>query len=335
MLPLLSQTVLPGGSIRRRHIREIDFMAATEALIRSAIAGCSPQLLVPSLPLSAVRLGAEMKPSKLPPSLRRRIKILDRSDRIWKAIQTYFGPIAKATTQEKQIDISGLAWDLYLLVLATRASAQVHLDIEEDLKTVQALSRDPGITGEAAARIALLEGALRFFVPVEEMPGLCVQAGGEIAFRDRIEEVLEDAYLSEASSMRRFLSFESNLASVKRDLRSLLRSIVRNSKWAKGAISVAEQGVALPRVTTSAAGAVIEALDIGTAGPGPIVLDTLNPPWLSAFRVKPGHYRWDILVRRLEEELTKDSITIFSVTHDVYGEPSYFRRSKRGPQADA
>ncbi len=325
MLPLLTQMFLPAGALEQ-DLAEVDLTATAEALIRSAVANCSPELLIPRLPSFATKLGAEIHFSHLPPSLRQRVTVLDARDRIWRAVRSYFEPVMAKATPEIPPMIASLACDLHLLILATRTSAQIHLDLNDGLEILHLLGNDPNITGEAAARVAILEGAFRFLEPLERVPGLTVSAGNETAFRDRIEEILEDAYLAEASSMRQFLCFDSNAASVRRDLRSLLRSIVRSRKWAKGAVTVAEQRVALPSVTVSAIGTVVDALDLDATDAGPIVLDTFNPPWLSVFRVEPGVYEWESLIRPLEQEVTESQISFYFSSHEVHGDPSLMTR---------
>ena len=49
---------------------------------------------------------------------------------------------------------------------------------------------------------------------------------------------MEDAYILEASRLRRFLGVKQNIISIKRDLRLILSHICKKRAWAKGLVEI-------------------------------------------------------------------------------------------------
>ncbi len=102
-------------------------------------------------------------------------------------------------------------------------------------------------SGESKARLAILEGLLKTFKTEPELPGLYIIPSSETFFTERIEEILEDAHLLEASTLRRTFSVRANVASVKRDLRKLMNFIASKKKWAKGILKATSQTILIPK----------------------------------------------------------------------------------------
>jgi len=219
---------------------------------------------VPQFPEVFTRAGASFPGEALSPSARASAKLVDRRLQTWKNIRAYFEPIlsivSPLSTEANQLD--RVATTLYHLILATRASAQVYLNIAASIHDAAALLivADRTRASEAAMRIARILGLFKTFVLVDRLPGFKLTIGTEISLRDRMDDILDDAYLAEAASMRRFLSIQANVASIRRDLRRLLRTITRTAAWAKGVVSVADLVVG-----KSAAGVAEAALDLGQA----------------------------------------------------------------------
>jgi hypothetical protein len=74
------------------------------------------------------------------------------------------------------------------------------------------------------------------------VPGLSF-VPGSLAARicERLDDIMADAYLLEASYLRKLFGLRQNIASVRRDLRSLTSFIAKNRPWAKGIVKVAWQ----------------------------------------------------------------------------------------------
>ena len=129
--------------------------------------------------------------------------------------------------------------DLYLLTLATKLKSEVLLPPAEALLHLSRIERHNLQNSEARARASVLMGLFNAFECAIEGPVLHYRPRiGKLAITERIDEILQDAYLLDASRLRRFLGVKSNVASVKRDLHKLLSYISSNRRWAKGLFSV-------------------------------------------------------------------------------------------------
>ena len=96
---------------------------------------------------------------------------------------------------------------------------------------------------------------------------------------ERIDEILEDAYLLEASKLRMFFSPGANWAALRRDLRILLSWVIRNRGWAKNAFRLGEQIVTVPGQIGVVADALLE---IGVPAPAesyPVLLEETHHAW--------------------------------------------------------
>ncbi len=143
------------------------------------------------------------------------------------------------------------------------------------------------------------------FTRRDELPGFEIVADNSFSFHERLEEILEDAYLAEAASMRQFLSFEANRAAIRRNLRRLLTWVARHRPWAKGVLTVAQQGAALPHLIGSAAASLADTLGI-TRGENPVVLHGHERPWQSWFPDGPNRFRWHDIFRPVRDEIETD-----------------------------
>ena len=260
-------------SVEQTQLIKADYTTGAEVMVRAALENCASRLIVPSLP-RAFRGAFKFK--LLSPTSRAHLSIVDRRDTVWHAVRSYLLPI------NEELRVASGRWideeigdDLYHLALATRLRAQVHIDLEFFESLVSSLLHTGGLLprSEAAARLSLIRGSIAHFRRHESLPGLEILGGADVAFRDRMEDILSDAYLRDASRMRRFLSYESNKASVRRDLRQLLRAIVKFKKWAIGVVKVAEHSVILPPSSSDILGTLISEMGLSGSSPGPVVLN--------------------------------------------------------------
>jgi hypothetical protein len=173
----------------------------------------------------------------LAPTIKQTIRFVDRSDRHWSAVVAYLRPISRSLRGDQRV--SQLAWELYQLVLATKHRAEVVLPPRKALDLIAALSTSSSLTAEASARLALIQGLFSSFSrPVEAQAFRFLPNAPALAISERIQEILEDAYLLEASHLRRLLGIRENITSIQRDLRKLLSFIQRRRSWAKGTIGL-------------------------------------------------------------------------------------------------
>ena len=186
VLPILSPLLF--GSDPTKWTPEQGDSALTlgvEALARQAISCSAPRLLLPPLPrYLTASSGIGIRFSQLPPSLRSRVKILDRRETIWRAVEAYLAPVyhvpLNKTVDDKygvdKTEIDQLARDLYLLVLAARSDAQIYLPISEDIWFLDKCNKQRTFAadGEAVARLSVIKGVLGLLIPSEKLPGFVV-----------------------------------------------------------------------------------------------------------------------------------------------------------------
>jgi hypothetical protein len=101
------------------------------------------------------------------------------------------------------------------------------------------LDKSSSISAEGRARLARLVGLLQLFDTGRAAPSLRVRPDvGPHEVSRRIAEILEDAYLLEASQLRRMFGLKQNVTSIRRDLRKLLEFIAKSRPWDRGLVSL-------------------------------------------------------------------------------------------------
>ncbi len=212
---------------------------AIERFAREMISQCALQMNIPVVKGSPLPTPSEAK-RRLPSSIRKRIRFPDRRGSCWRAICEYLEPIAESVPrrtadQDSRVsndDLIDLGWGIYLLVLAARSGSDVMAAPKALLMNISRMSSIAQLSAEARARLAVLEGLLRVYEHPTEIPGFAVTSNCSVV--ERLEEIVEDAYMLEASLLRRFFCMGANLASIRRDLRSITKFIAKRRPWAKG-----------------------------------------------------------------------------------------------------
>ena len=215
---------------------------AVEAYVRLLVAHCAVTVRLPDHRSFLLPPAGDIKRA-LPPSLKKRVRFVDRRRHIWNAITKYFAPVAEFLDEKNaylRSEIDQVKWDVCLLAVASRTRSQVISSPHEALRILRELQTVKALSSEAKARIATLVGMFQSYDTPTEVPGFRVlPLRGSVSLADRVEDILDDAYLLEASHLRRLLGLRANVASIRRDLRSLLRFIAKRRKWAKGVLSAA------------------------------------------------------------------------------------------------
>jgi hypothetical protein len=297
---------------------------ALESMARDALTNCAPTLLVPPPSPVSRKEGGGLRKSQLSLSIRRRIKFLDRRDRAWHAVSRYFLPIQDTVDAHapRTGAVQTIAFSFYLLVLSTRASAQVRLPLAHVLRLIEELTAfDSWLSAENRARIALVHGVFASLRASSTLPCLALPAGDGFKFADRLEEILEDAYLTEASQLRRFLGYEANASAIRRNLRSVLRAFTRERRWARGVTAVAEQVLVLPKTALQPINRALEALGEAGSREGPLIVDTSSA-------LAYSHDDWFVEVRQLDPLLDAQTVCVHLGNGDFLV-PVYF--GKLGP----
>lgn len=212
------------------------YREAFELHARALVATLSTKLTIPA-PHPALWMQPRRIRATLSPTLRKH-----SGQGVWKAVQTYFQPIQEAVARPEYLDF--IAWPLYLMIIASRSGAGVTFNLEVPRKNLARLEARQ-VKGEAGARLALLESIFSAYTRVEEVPGLSIAPDRNLVIGERLAEILEDAYLLEASSkLKRFFGIQANKAALKRDLRKLTQQLEKRP-WARNAVKGTTQIVTL------------------------------------------------------------------------------------------
>jgi len=232
-----------------------------EHYIRRMIGACACRVCIPAHSRSMWAAPQRLK-SLLSPSNRKRIKFVDRRYALWADIQEYFRPVVSDAPRQKIIRdepkhgklalgslLEELVWDLYLLALATRNQCEVPLSPTRAIQTIDTLISSDLFSPESRSRLAIVRGLFSLFCDGQEVPCFrYIATEPHQSVIERLDEILDDAYLLEASCLRRFLGLKANVKAIKRDLRKLVQFIVKNRSWARGVLAAASQTAVLPTV---------------------------------------------------------------------------------------
>ena len=210
--------------------------SSIEAYLRCLVTHCAVRIHIPAFADRKWHSPGLVK-SLLAPTTRKHIVFVDRQGALWDAICQFLSPVSSASADDKCV--SAFAWDLYMLVLATRYKGEAAVSPERFIANAAKLDKSSSISAEGRARLARLVGLLQLFDTGRVAPSLRVRPDvGPHEVSRRIAEILEDAYLLEASQLRRLFGLKQNVTSIRRDLRKLLEFIVRSRSWARGLVSL-------------------------------------------------------------------------------------------------
>ena len=210
--------------------------SSIEAYLRCLLTHCAVSIHIPAFADPKWHSPRIVK-SLLVPTTRKHIVFVDRRGALWDATCQFLSPVSQASADDKSL--SELAWDLYMLVLATRYKGEAVVSPERFIANAARLDNSPSIPAEGRARLARLVGLLQLFDTGRVAPSFRVRPDvGPQEVSRRIDEILEDAYLLEASQLRRMFGLKQNVTSIRRDLRKLLEFIAKSRSWARGLVSL-------------------------------------------------------------------------------------------------
>ena len=234
------------------------------------VAASATRVSIPSTPRTLLASPERLR-AVLPPSLAKRVRFVDRSNRLWQQLRAYFSPILDAARREAPFElwpIDILAWTTYLLFLAFKSRCEVAID--PLLMAAQCEHFGKLLSGEGRARLAVIEGLYRTYDRTLELPAFRITLSGDESFAERVEDILDDAHFLEVSALRRFVGIAQNRRAVVRDMRRLVASIVKTKKWASGAMQAATQFAHVPSAAASAVLQLAEELSVANL-PAPIL----------------------------------------------------------------
>ena len=219
-----------------------------EAFCRHMVASCATKVRMPTLDGGDIPKASALRKG-LSDSLRKRLVLSDRTSSLWLAVLKYLEPVREGTEkQNKAFDTLGrVAWGLYLLALASKTKAEVSLSPHSIHHSISILLKNVQLNSEAQSRLSNLAGIFNLYNETNDIPCLRIKPSiSGVSVSERIEEIMEDAYLLEASHLRRFIGFQANIASIKKNLRTITKFITKNRKWAKGILATGTEVSYIP-----------------------------------------------------------------------------------------
>ena len=249
---------------------------SVETYIRRMVSHCAVGVHIPYT-ASEKWIGPRTIKSLLAPSSRKRIQFVDQCNRLWDAVVAYLRPLSEALGANNTLEL--LAWDLYVITLATRYRTEVALSPERTLLLISQLDKLSELDAECRMRLATIAGILNCFEPNPDGPFLrFLPRATEVLISERLEEIMEDAYFLEASRLRRFLGVKQNVASIKRDLRKVLSHISHKSAWAKGLVGIGSATIMGGNGSAKVLEKLVQLIpSLGSHGQWPVLTDVHVP----------------------------------------------------------
>lgn len=276
---------MPRGHPDTREM-SIEFIAdSLEMYLRKMISTCALRIRIPAHGRSMWASSKRIK-SLLSPSAKKRLIFVDHKQSIWACIENYFRcvyeelPTQDSSNSAKTLPgyLASIAWDLYLLALAAKFRSEAPLNPQQTMDSLDSLLNCESLSRESKVRLSVARGIFAAYSKIIDIPAFSILATAtQVAVRERLSEILEDAYLLEASYLKRFISIKSNVASIKRDLRKLIKYIAGNRKWAKGLVGAASQSAVLSSSSMKAAEMLTEIFPDYNPGRGMPTL--IDPNW--------------------------------------------------------
>ncbi|OGU60969.1 MAG: hypothetical protein A2X64_02895 [Ignavibacteria bacterium GWF2_33_9] len=220
-------------------IAEKFLLNAIEINLRQMILNCAFKIYVPLISKSFKR-----HLNLAPPTVRKRISFVDKHDEIWKAVQKYLQPIYECLPNNSY-NAAFIGWYLFCLVIATKKGAELPFNYLNFSSVIHGIRNNYKLSGEANARLCNIEGICNMFSVKDSISSFRVLPRlDEFSISERIEDILSDAYLLEASYLRKFFSISSNKAAIKKDISKLIKFILKRN-WAKKILTEASQNLLL------------------------------------------------------------------------------------------
>jgi hypothetical protein len=216
-----------------------------EANLRHMISNCAHQIFIPAFHSDSGKSWKSPKRLKslLSPTVRKKVVFIDRRSSIWHNTQEYLQPIFECV-EENNHNVDFLAWYLYCLTLATKNKCELPFCLDHFFATIEEIRYKYKLSQEANARLSNIEGVINMFSVKDTISSLRILPKiDRFSVTERIDEILGDAYLLEASHLRRFFGLSANKAAIKRDIAKIIKFIVKNRIWAKGLLAVTSQNL--------------------------------------------------------------------------------------------
>lgn len=197
--------------------------------------------------------------SGLSATIGKHIDFVDQKDRVWDAVVAYFAPVLNEFDDKPPTKFSTAIWNFYLIVLAAKYKAEVNVNPYKTRRLIEQVESKMKLSPEAHARLSVIKGIVNEFTVELEAPALKIIPGvSGTAISERIDEILEDAYLLEASTLRRAFGIKENRARIDKRLRKLLSFIQHHRGWAKGIVTTGSDIILGAQAFTPALGSLVD-----------------------------------------------------------------------------
>lgn len=247
-----------------------------ELAVHRMIAHCAINIHVPYIANYGWLRHHKIK-SFLSSSAKKHILFIDQRHKLWDSIVAYLKPLTSALGENNELN--RLAWAIYLIALSSKYKAEVVLNPKKTLSIIRKLNNFPELNAECHARLATLVGILNSFKEHTEGAYLrFLPNTSEIPLSERLKEIMEDAYLLEASRLRRFLGVKQNIVSINRDLRKILTYICKKRTWAKGIVGIGASMLMGGQGSAEAMDKLVELIpSLGEVGQQPVLTNIAFP----------------------------------------------------------
>jgi hypothetical protein len=254
-----------------------------EFYVRNMLCACASSISIPAYGRSMWASPRQIR-SGLSESAGKRLKFIDSKHTAWTGLERYLKPIyedlEKAVSKELaerggSTPLNRIAWDLYLLLLAARGHSEVPIVPSRTLSDIDILQKKSALRAESRTRLAIVRGIFALYTKAGDIPGFRCSPNRGQSLRERLDEILDDAYLLDASRLRRFFGLQSNTRAIKRDLLKLTSFIAKNRPWAKGAIIAASQNAALASGSTEVMDKIMDIFpELASDASAPVLIDS-------------------------------------------------------------
>lgn len=259
------------NSFEQRGYNVNKLMNNIEVYLRKMITNCAQSVLIPACGKKNRIIIKKVK-TELTPTTNKIIRLIDQSHNIWSPIRKYFEPIHEEIGKSEKI--SFLVWNFYLLSLAIKYDAELIQTPDKMLVLIKEIKNNEKLDSECLARLSIIEGIYNSFSVKIEMPTLRFLPGiSSMILSERIAEIKEDAYLLEASHLRKSLGIKRNYTAIKRSMRKLLMFIKGNRAWAKDILTIGSDILAFSDPSTKILNNIVDIIPKQVRNSSPILIN--------------------------------------------------------------
>lgn len=250
------------------------FQSSVELYIRKMISLCATEIVMPAYSKEYWATPKRIK-ALLTPNSRKHIKFADQRDAVWSNVRKYFSSMIQDCGESRD-GLGNVLFDIasqfYLLIMASKFKCELFLSPIFANELINSIINAPYLSLESKSRLSTIQGIYNLYVEDNDIAGFYCRPTMGKQFSERIDEIMEDAYLLEASTIRRLIGIKENAASLKRDLRKLVKAIVKNRSWAKELLGIVSEVAWRPNGTDKVIASLLNIVPSLNGESAPILL---------------------------------------------------------------